>query len=273
MCMPLTQQRIFHKEMFPVYSGKCLSRKAVHSWVKKFSQRRLKIADDARSSRPVEIATEAAVRQWEVSFWADRRIQCNNCTRMFPWFSIQHNAWSFEVSESAQRTEGSRKMNQMCLSLQHLLRYADEGEDTLNRIDTEDESCVHHYQPESKRASVQWKHTSSPSTKKFKVMPSAVKVMLTMSLDSQGVLLAHSHKHGENVNSASYCKVLLKLRDAVRRKCPGQWAKVVLLYHDFARPHTARATQREFKNYSGNFLNIRFTARTWPLVISIYLVR
>jgi hypothetical protein len=26
---------------------------------------------------------------------------------------------------------------------------------------------------------------------------------------------------------------------------------------------------REFKNYSGKFLNIRLTARTWPLVTSI----
>jgi hypothetical protein len=25
-----------HKEMFPVYGGKCLSRKAVHNWVEKF---------------------------------------------------------------------------------------------------------------------------------------------------------------------------------------------------------------------------------------------
>jgi hypothetical protein len=42
-----------------------------------------------------------------------RRRQCSNCTRVFPWFSIQHNAWSFEVSESvrnvgAQRTVESR---------------------------------------------------------------------------------------------------------------------------------------------------------------------
>jgi hypothetical protein len=27
-----------HKEMFPVYGGKCLSRKVVHNWVEKFSQ-------------------------------------------------------------------------------------------------------------------------------------------------------------------------------------------------------------------------------------------
>jgi hypothetical protein len=56
----------------------------------------------------------------------------------------------------------------MGLSLQHLLWYEDEGEDVLNRIVTGDELWVHHYQPESKRASMQWKHTSSPSTEKFK---------------------------------------------------------------------------------------------------------
>jgi hypothetical protein len=39
------------------------------------------------------------------------------------------------------------KMNQMGLSMQHLLRYAYEGEDMLNRIVTGDKSCMHHYQP------------------------------------------------------------------------------------------------------------------------------
>jgi hypothetical protein len=29
-----------HKEMIPVYGGKCLSRKAVHNWVEKFYQGR-----------------------------------------------------------------------------------------------------------------------------------------------------------------------------------------------------------------------------------------
>jgi hypothetical protein len=52
-------------------------------------------------------------------------------------------------------------MNRMDLSLQHLLRCADEGEDMLNRIATGAESWVH--QPESTLASVQWKHPSSPS--------------------------------------------------------------------------------------------------------------
>jgi hypothetical protein len=37
-----------HKEMFHVYGGKCLPRKAVHNWTEKFSQGREKVADDAR---------------------------------------------------------------------------------------------------------------------------------------------------------------------------------------------------------------------------------
>jgi hypothetical protein len=106
---------------------------------------------------------------------------------------------------------------------------------------------------------MQWKHPSSPSrsTKEFKVTPSAGKVMLTVIWSSEGVLLAHFQKRGENVNSASYCEVLLKLRDAICRKRPGQLARGVLLHHDSARPHTAEQPTREFKNYSGNFLNIR----------------
>jgi hypothetical protein len=54
-----------HKEMPPVYDGKCLSRKAVHNWVEKLSQGRSKVADDSRPGRRVEIATEATVQQVE----------------------------------------------------------------------------------------------------------------------------------------------------------------------------------------------------------------
>jgi hypothetical protein len=68
-------------------------------------------------------------------------------------------------------------MNEIGLYLQHPLWYV-----------TGDESWVQHYQPESKRASVQWKHHSSPSTKKFNVTPSAGKVMLIVFWDSEGVL-------------------------------------------------------------------------------------
>jgi hypothetical protein len=49
-----------HKEVFPVYSGKCFPRKAVHDWVNKFSQGRSKFGDDPRRSAEV---TESRVER------------------------------------------------------------------------------------------------------------------------------------------------------------------------------------------------------------------
>jgi hypothetical protein len=52
-----------HKEMFPVYGEKCLSRKAVHIWVEKFSQGRSKVAGD-------ETETQKWLRQQSKDFYA-----------------------------------------------------------------------------------------------------------------------------------------------------------------------------------------------------------
>jgi hypothetical protein len=52
-----------HKEIFSLYGGNSLSRKAVHNWVEKFSQGRSKVAAVAQPIRPVEAVTEAIV-QW-----------------------------------------------------------------------------------------------------------------------------------------------------------------------------------------------------------------
>jgi hypothetical protein len=52
-----------NKEMFPVYSGKCLSCKMVLNWLDKFSQGHSKVADGTQPGHPVEISTEATV-EW-----------------------------------------------------------------------------------------------------------------------------------------------------------------------------------------------------------------
>jgi histone-lysine N-methyltransferase SETMAR len=71
--------------------------------------------------------------------------------------------------------------------------------------------------------------------------------MLAVFWDHQGVLLAHFQKRGEDVNSASYFEVLLKPRDAICRKRPGQLGRGVLLHHDNVRPRTAQATQERIQ--------------------------
>jgi hypothetical protein len=44
----------------------------------------------------------------------------------------------------------------------------EEEEEFLSRIVTGDETWVHHYEPESQRQRMEWKHPGSPMKKKFK---------------------------------------------------------------------------------------------------------
>jgi hypothetical protein len=52
-----------NKEMFPVYGGKCLSGKAVHNCVEKFSQERSKVADNARQDAELAETTVKRLRR------------------------------------------------------------------------------------------------------------------------------------------------------------------------------------------------------------------
>jgi hypothetical protein len=58
--------------MLPVYCGKCLSLKAVHSLVEKISQGRSKVTDDARLGAEAAAAGfEAVVKRWDKYFNVD----------------------------------------------------------------------------------------------------------------------------------------------------------------------------------------------------------
>ena len=62
------------KEMLPMYGEHCLSRRAVHNWVQKFSEGRAIIEDEHRVGRPAEIATPATLQRVEDIIRADRRV-------------------------------------------------------------------------------------------------------------------------------------------------------------------------------------------------------
>jgi len=63
---------------------------------------------------------------------------------------------------------------------EHLKRFEAEGDGFLRRIVTGDETWVHYHQLETKKASKEWRHISSPKPKKFRTQPSAGKVNLTL---------------------------------------------------------------------------------------------
>ena len=131
--------------------------------------------------------------------------------------------------------KGQRK----AITSELLQRYRHEGGDFLLRIVTGDESWFHHFQPETKRQNMEWHHLHSPSKKKAKTVPSAVKVMGTVFWDAEGLILAEFLEPGQTITAAPYVQTLHKLRRALRDKRTG---RNIIILHDNTRPHAARLT-------------------------------
>jgi histone-lysine N-methyltransferase SETMAR len=70
--------------------------------------------------------------------------------------------------------------------------------------------------------------------------------MLTLFWDYKGPILEHNMPRGLTINSESYCDLLQNhLKPAIRSKRRGVLSSCVLLQHDNARLHTARATAKK----------------------------
>ena len=67
--------------------------------------------------------------------------------------------------------------------------------------------------------------------------------MLTFFWDSKGPILEDFLEKASTINSARYCDLLANcLKPAICTKCRGLLSKKVLLQHDNACPHVAKAT-------------------------------
>ena len=104
--------------------------------------------------------------------------------------------------------EKIRKRVEICEEL--LKRYREEGDQFLLNIVTGDESWIHHFDPEEKRLSMEYRHTSSPRPKQFKTMPSGGKILLTDFWVSQRVYMTEFLEAGKTVNSARYIETIKK---------------------------------------------------------------
>ena len=122
-----------------------------------------------------------------------------------------------------------------------------EGDSFLDRIIIGDETWCHHYKLESKWQSVEWRHVNSPSKKKFKMLPSAGKMMCTVFWDRKGVILLDFLEPGQTINSDRYIAMLTKLRARISRVRPEK-KTTFLLQHDNARPHTNLKTVEHIAN-------------------------
>jgi len=116
-----------------------------------------------------------------------------------------------------------------------------------------DETWLYHYDPETKQQSMEWRHSGSPRprAKKFLVQKSAGKVLASIFLDQDGIVLIDHLPKGQR----GVLSLLVQLKDILKEKRRGKFTKGVLFLHDSAPAHRALATQKKLAYLGFHCLN------------------
>ena len=124
------------------------------------------------------------------------------------------------------------------------------------------------HQLETKKASKEWRHTSSSKPKKFRTQPSEGKVMRTLFWDEHGVILEHYMPRGR-LWPVQRMQISLRIwvHPAIKSKRRGLLSTGVLLQHDNPRPQLPVQLLQQSKICPSNVFHIRRTRRTSLQVI------
>jgi len=223
------------------------------------------VMDDERSGRPSTSTTDEKLEEARAIILTYRRVTIEEIALQLgisqgTAYSLGHDILGFHKAAARwvpRHLTEEHKCNRQHICSSLLEWYNREGENFLNCIITGDETWFHHYEPETKWQSMQWKHTSSPPSKKFKSQPSAGKLLLTVFWDSQGPILEHCMEKGVTVTSVNYCNMLNELRLAIRSKQRGRLTQGVLLLHDNVRTHMAHLTINTIRQLNWEVLEPR----------------
>jgi len=104
--------------------------------------------------------------------------------------------------------------HQRCQSSEQVLEcFRRDPNDFLSRLVTRDETCLYHYDPETKQQSMALRHSGSPRPKKIRAQKSFGKFLASIFWDQGGILLNDYLPKGQTLN-AEYCSSLLvQLKD------------------------------------------------------------
>ena len=116
-----------------------------------------------------------------------------------------------------QMFTNDQKSTRLDISRYLLSRYGDDLCDFIERVVTQNETWVHHFDP-VKNAEQTLKAQWLSPPKKFKRVHSAEKVVASIIWDSQGVIMIDYLEEGSAINSAYYTGELRRLRQEFARK-------------------------------------------------------
>ena len=245
-----------HSRLVNVYGDNAPALSTVKRWAAEFKRGRESIEDDPRSGRPIEVSLPEKVAEVEAMVMADRRVKilevaaaCEISCGTVHTILHEHLQMSKVSARWVPRNLNAPERYQRVEACRELLELYDTNrDDFLARLVTGDETWIHHWDPESKQESMQWKHRDSPPPKKFRTRPSAGKIMATIFWDAKGILLIDYMPHKTTITSQYYADLLGRLRESIKSKRRGMLTKGVLLLHDNAPVHKGRVAQAAIRN-------------------------
>ena len=241
------------KRLKQVYGDGVIDYSTVTRWVKRINDGQKEpaesdLCDRPKSGRPSSVHSSANIDQADALIKKNRRITINELAEPL---GISAGS-AVKITDTLGYSKVRARLVPRQLTEAHkqsrleacfeLLEYCHSDKTFLQRIVTGDETMVHHFEPESKRASMKWRHPTSPRSKKFKSQQSAGKVMVTVFWDSVGVILIDFMSKGATINSDVYIDTLKKLKARIRRVRSALKMSKILLQHDNARPYTSLKT-------------------------------
>ena len=145
---------------------------------------------------------------------------------------------------------------QRCQSSEQILEFfRRDPNDFLSRMVIMDETCLYHYDSETKQQSIERWHTGSLHPKKFRVQKSAGKFLASIFQDQDGILLIDYLPKGQTINAEYYLSLLVQLKDILKEKRRGKFTKEVLFLHDNAPAHRSLATQKQMAYLGFQYLD------------------
>lgn len=221
----LKQKDIFD-ELCQTLGDACPSQTTVYKWAGLFKRGRRSVDNDPPPGRtPLVTSAEYVTRVHNIVL-GDRRITMGQIAEevgcsITTIHRILHNHLHMKKLSARwvpRMLRDDQKRKRRMISQQLLDQMHADKENFFSRIVTQDETWVHHFEPESKEQSKAWKHLSSPPPRKFKAMTSPKKIMASVFWDQDGIIMIDYLPKGETITGLYYAQELRKLRDALKKK-------------------------------------------------------
>ena len=205
-----------HRRMADMYGDSSPKYSTVAKWSAEFKRGWDSLEDDPRPDHPADVISQETIDHVGRLVLNNRRIkvaelalECGISNGSVYTIIHEHLGMSKISARWVPRNLNMQDLHERVESSQELLEvYNANPENFHTRLVTGDETWLHHWDPDTKKESMQWKRPDSPPPKKYLTQPSASKVMATVFWDSKGIILIDYKPAGTSITGEYYANVI-----------------------------------------------------------------